>query len=86
MTNPDPKVSGEAFKKLIGSLVVNKPLPEFNDPKLLRSAWEKYEAISDLYYKPGKFTTFIGLEWTSAPQFQNLHRCVIFAGKGPEIP
>ena len=86
MTNPDPKVSGEAFKKLIGSLVVNKPLPEFNDPKLIRSAWEKYSAISDKYYKPGKFTTFVGFEWTSAPQFQNLHRCVIFADKGPEIP
>ncbi len=86
MTNPDPKVSGGAFKKLIGSLVVNKPLPEFNDPTLLRSSWEKYSAISDKYYKPGKFTTFIGFEWTSAPQFQNLHRCVIFADKGPAIP
>ena len=86
MTNPDPAVSGQAFRKLIGSLVVNKPLPEFNDPKLLRSSWEKYSAISDKYYKPGKFTTFIGFEWTSAPQFQNLHRCVIFADKGPAMP
>ncbi len=86
MTNPDPKVSGEAFKKLIGSTVVNKPLPEFSDPKLLRSSWEKYAAISDKYYKPGKFTTFVGFEWTSAPQFQNLHRCVIFADKGPAMP
>ena len=77
---------GQAFKKLIGSLVVNKPMPEFNDPALLRSSWEKYSAISDKYYKPGKFTTFIGFEWTSAPQFQNLHRCVIFADKGPAIP
>ena len=55
-------------------------------PKLLRSAWEKYAAISDKYYKPGKFTTFVGFEWTSAPQFQNLHRCVIFADKGPAMP
>jgi hypothetical protein len=86
MTNPDPKVSGAAFKKLIGSLVVNKPLPEFSDPKMLRSTWEKYAAISDKYYKPGKFTTFVGFEWTSAPQFQNLHRCVIFADKGPAMP
>jgi Protein of unknown function (DUF3604) len=86
MTNPNPKVSGEAFKKIAGSLVVNKPLPEFNDPKLLRSAWEKYGAISDKYYKPGKFTTFVGFEWTSAPEFQNLHRCVIFADKGPAMP
>ena len=61
-------------------------MPEFNDPKLLRSAWEKYAAISDKYYKPGKFTTFVGFEWTSAPQFQNLHRCVIFADKGPAMP
>src|SRR5271166_5063067 len=86
LTSTDPKVSGEAFKKLIGSTVVNKLLPEFNDPKLLRSAWEKYSAIADKYYRPGKFTTFVGFEWTSAPQFQNLHRCVIFAGKGPAMP
>ena len=86
MTNPDPAVSASAFRKLIGSTIVNKPLPEFNDPKLLRSAWEKYAAISDKYYKPGKFTTFVGFEWTSAPQFQNLHRCVIFADKGPAMP
>lgn len=86
MTNPDPKVSGAAFHKLIGSLTVNKPLPEFSDPKLLRSAWDAYAAIADKYYKPGKFTSFIGFEWTSAPQNQNLHRCVIFASKGPAMP
>ena len=86
MTNPDPKVSGVAFKKLIASLVVNKPLPEFSDPKLLRSTWERYESIADKYNAPGKFTTFVGFEWTSAPDNQNLHRCVIFADKGPTLP
>jgi hypothetical protein len=86
MTSTDPKVSGEAFKKLIGSLVVNKPLPEFSDPQLLRSTWQKYAAISDKYNAPGKFTIFVGFEWTSAPDAQNLHRCVIFADKGPELP
>ena len=70
--------------KLIGSTIVNKPLPEFSDPKLLRSAWAKYTAIADKYNKPGKFTAFVGFEWTSAPEFQNLHRCVIFADKGPD--
>ena len=86
MTSTDPKVSGEAFKKLIGSTVVNKPLPEFSDPKLLTEAWQSYAAIADKYYKPGKFTSFVGFEWTSAPQNQNLHRCVIFASKGPAMP
>ena len=86
MNSTDPAVSATAFKKLIGSTVVNKPLPEFSDPKMLRSTWEKYEAIADKYNAPGKFTSFIGFEWTSAPDFQNLHRCVIFADKGPAMP
>ena len=68
MTSTDPKVSGEAFTKLLGSTMVNKPIPEFNDPKLLRSAWDKYSAIPDKYYHPGKFTSFIGFEWTSMPR------------------
>ena len=37
MTSTDPKVAGQAFKKLIGSTTANKPLPEFNDPAMLRS-------------------------------------------------
>ena len=86
MTSSDPAVSAASFKKLIGSTIVNKPLPEFSDPKVLRSAWEKYEAIADQYNKPGQFTAFVGFEWTSAPEAQNLHRCVIFADKGPVIP
>ncbi len=86
MTSSDPAVSAASFKKLIGSTIVNKPLPEFSDPKVLRSAWEKYEAIAEKYNKPGQFTAFVGFEWTSAPEAQNLHRCVIFADKGPVIP
>ncbi|HQR23385.1 MAG TPA: DUF3604 domain-containing protein, partial [Steroidobacteraceae bacterium] len=86
MTNRDPAVSAQAFKKLIGSTVTNQPLPELNDRKLLASAWQEYMAAAERHNQPGKFTTFVGFEWTSAPQFQNLHRCVIFAGKGPELP
>jgi hypothetical protein len=52
----------------------------------LRSAWETYSSIPDQYYKPGKSTSFVAFEWTSMPQAQNLHRCVIFAGKGPTMP
>ena len=86
MTSNDPKVSAEAFRKLIGSTVANKPLPEFSEPALLRSAWDRYAAIAEKYNRPGRFTSFVGFEWTSAPDYQNLHRCVIFADKGPAMP
>ena len=86
MTSTDAKVSGEAFKKLLGSTATNNPLPEFNDPTMLRSAWQTYAAIAEKYNQPGKFTTFVAFEWTSMPGGQNLHRCVIFADKGPELP
>ena len=86
MTSKNPKDSATAFQKLIGSTVVNQPIPEMSQPELLRSTWETYSAIANKYYQPGKFTTFVGFEWTSAPEFQNLHRCVIFANKGPAMP
>lgn len=86
MTNRDPAVSAEAFKELIGSLIKNQPIPELNDPKLLAPAWQRYVAAAEKYNDPGKFTTFVAFEWTSAPEFQNLHRCVIFANKPPTMP
>jgi hypothetical protein len=86
MTSNDPAVAGGAFKKLIGSTMANKPLPEFNDTAMLKSTWQAYSSMAEKYNQPGKFTTFIAFEWTSMPGGQNLHRCVIFANKGPEIP
>ena len=86
MTSNDPKVSGEAFKKFIGSTLTNQPLPEFNDRAMLRSTWQAYSAMAEKYNQPGKFTTFVAFEWTSMPGGQNLHRCVIFADHGPELP
>ena len=49
------------------------------DPRLAMTVWEKNTAIMEKYNEPGRFTAFIGYEWTSnAGGGDNLHRNVIY--------
>jgi hypothetical protein len=86
LNDPDPAARFALFRKLVGLADANVRLPEFEKPELLRSLWQRYAAEADRQNEPGTFTAFVAFEWTSAPGNQNLHRCVIFRGKGPEMP
>jgi len=71
--------NGMDFYKLLSvSVVKNKPIKELQGPDVAGYAWKQMVKIADTYNKPGKFTTFPGWEWTSTPDYKNLHRIVFF--------
>lgn len=53
-----------------------------NDKEMMRPVWEKVVAAAEKYNDPGKFTAFIGYEWTSFINGNNLHRVVIYRDNG----
>jgi hypothetical protein len=78
--------STAAYRELLRASGASAPIPEFENAALQKQAWDEYAALADEHYVPGRFTTFVAFEWTSAPGNQNMHRNVIFRGKGPDRP
>lgn len=76
MDSGDKDLAWKAMFEVLHDIQVNKP--SFSDQKITASVWAKVCAIADQYNDPGKFTAFIGYEWTSMPGGNNLHRVVVF--------
>ena len=69
-----------AFRRIADSVGSGKTLEELRDPNVTKTAWKSIVESAERHNAPGRFTTFIGYEFTSPPNGRNLHRNVIFAG------
>jgi hypothetical protein len=77
----------QAFQRVGNSLRDGKYIEEMRSPETRTAAWRSVIESAERNYQPGRLTTFIGYEYTSAPHGKNLHRNVIFRNsRAPDLP
>lgn len=77
----DPSIWTPSTNTFVDSVYHEAESRAIEEP-VRRTTWDKVTQTADGYNEPGKFTTFIGYEWTSSGSTPsgNLHRVVIFDG------
>ncbi len=75
---------GQVFTDLVASVNRNEAIPELSLDEVRSSIWHDIVGAAERHNDPGTFTAFIGWEWTSTPEGQNLHR-VVFMAEGGDV-
>lgn len=70
---------GRAGKEMIQAQSTGN-LPDVirHSDAIVKGVWEKHIKTAEKHNIPGQFTAFLGFEWTSLVQGNNLHRVVVF--------
>ncbi len=82
MMHEGPEGSLKATGEMLAARANNSIPAAFNDPKKaesrIKSLWDDHMNTVERYNEPGKFTAFMGFEYTLMDRGNNMHRNVIF--------
>ena len=84
----DPADIQRIYLWLATSMIEAKPIADLVKPEISDTVWQENNKAADAANEPGKFTAFCSYEWTSNPDYQNMHRNVFFkdCANVPERP
>ncbi|TPE49767.1 DUF3604 domain-containing protein [Amaricoccus solimangrovi] len=84
----DPADIQKIYLWLGGSMIEGKPIADLIKPDITDTVWKQNNEAADAANEPGKFTAFCSYEWTSTPNFRNMHRNIYFkdCAKVPDRP
>jgi hypothetical protein len=89
MMHAGPEQSRKAVGEIIDAKAKNSLPPELINPagaaERLKNNWLAHVATVEQYNEPGKFTAFMGFEYTLMNRGNNLHRNVVFRDGGNRV-